>query len=210
MRFILQLLPLLTASPVSRHAISVYAGGFEDGTKPGEKPIGLPPPETYGVSGVRKHSGFMKTFFFEELAERHPGRLSLTHVHPGLVDGPGFYSSDMPAWFRIVWRLMKPLSSLFMTSSDDCGQEMVFLGTSSFPARGAVEDGSRFADGLGVPLNTKGELGGGAYAAGQKGDIQNKGRMYDEVREEGLGREIWDHTMKTLDEAKQRGASARD
>nr|XP_036581271.1 short-chain dehydrogenase [Colletotrichum truncatum]KAF6789539.1 short-chain dehydrogenase [Colletotrichum truncatum] len=209
-RFVLQLMPLLTASPLPGHVISVYAGGFEDGTKPGEKPIGLPPPETYGVTGVRKHTGFMKTFFFEELAERYSGKLSLTHIYPGLVDGPTFYSSEMPSWFRIVWRLLKPLASLFMTSPEDCGQVMIFIGTSRFPARSTVEADVKFPDGLGVPLSTKGELGGGAYAAGQRGDIQNQGRMYDKVREDGLSQEIWDHTMKTLEEAVQRGANVRD
>ncbi|KAF9881657.1 short-chain dehydrogenase [Colletotrichum karsti] len=209
-RFILQLLPLLTASPLPGHVISVYAGGFEDGTKPGEKPIGLPPPEVYGVTGVRKYSCFMKTFVFEELAERHAGKLVLTHVYPGLVDGPGFYSSEMPVWFRIVWRLLKPVASLFMTSPEVCGQEMLFLGTSRFPARGAVKGDFKFADGSGVPLSTKGEIGGGSYATGPKGNIQNKGRIYDKVREEGLSQEVWEHTMKTLDEAKERGINARE
>src|ERR1700709_2117207 len=78
-RFVLQLMPLLTASPRPGHVISIYAGGFEDGTKPGESPIGCPPVETYGRAGVRKHTGFMKNFIFEELAEKNAGKLSLIH-----------------------------------------------------------------------------------------------------------------------------------
>ena len=52
MRFILQLMPLLTASPLQGHVISIYAGGFEDGTTAADLPIGCPPPATYGVTGV--------------------------------------------------------------------------------------------------------------------------------------------------------------
>jgi NAD(P)-dependent dehydrogenase (short-subunit alcohol dehydrogenase family) len=190
-RFILQLIPLLTASPKPGHVISVYAGGFEDGTKPGELPIGCPPDAEYGVGGVRKYTGFMKTFVFEQLAEKYAGKLSLTHIYPGLVDGPTFYSPDMPAWFRFVWRLMKPLASLYMTSADDCGAVMASLATDRYPAKGqqvSVADPARSSDDM---------AGGGSYALGQRGDAQ-KGVMYAKVRKEDTAKLCWDHTMEVL------------
>lgn len=208
MRFILQLMPLLTAATLPGHVISVYAGGFEDGTSPGELPIGCPPPSSYSISGVRKYTCFMKTFFFEELAEKHAGRLSLSHIYPGLVDGPTFLSDDMPAWFRFVWRLMKPLAKLFMTPSDVCGQVMLFLATSRYPAKGTDNDAQKLLDGPEMAKSTKGEPGGGSYAVGNMADVQNKGLSYEKVRTERMSKQVWDHTMETLERVAKENANA--
>lgn len=196
-RFVMLLLQLLTASPLPGHAISIYAGGFEDGTSPGELPIGCPPPSTYGVSGVRKPSCFMKTFLFEELARRHAGHLRLSHIYPGLVDGPAFLGPDIPTWFKLVWRLLKPVMSLYMTSSRDCGDVMVSLASSRYPARGAKsQDKSNIAD---VAKGSDGADGSGCYTLGQRGDSQNVGLSYERVRQEDTAMKIWEHTMEALD-----------
>ncbi|KAK5120473.1 hypothetical protein LTR85_006128 [Meristemomyces frigidus] len=191
-RFIMQLLPLLTASHLPGHVVSVYAGTFEDGTSPGELPIGCPPDSSYGVGSVRKHTTFMKTFLFEELAARYAGHLSLTHIYPGLVDGPGFSSPDMPRWFRVLWPLLKPLTRLYMTSPDVCGQVMLYLATSHFPAKT-----QKPGEGAQVTRSTSGEPGGGSYGVGQRGDPQ-KGVSYAKVRRDATSKEVWDHTMQTL------------
>ncbi|CAM1508714.1 Fc.00g055620.m01.CDS01 [Cosmosporella sp. VM-42] len=204
-RFIMQLLPLLTASPLPGHAISVYAGTFEDETSPGELPIDCPPDSIYGITSVRKHTTFMTTFLFEELAERHAGRLSLTHMYPGLVDGPGFLNPEMPTWFRVVWRLMKPIARLGMTPPDVCGKVALYLGTSHFPAKT-----QKPVDGVQVTKSSKGEPGGGSYGVGQRGDPQ-KGISYEKVRKVDTSKQAWDHTMETLDriaQANQRGSLA--
>lgn len=208
-RLIMQLLPLLTASPLPGHVISIYAGGFEDGTSPGESPIGCPPPATYGVSGVRKHTCFMKNFMFEELAERHAGKLSLSHIYPGLVDGPGFYSPEMPSWFKVLWRLLKPLASLYMTSADDCGRVMLYLATSRYPAKGTIEGADRkLVGGVEVAKSTLGELGGGSYSVGQRGDVGAKGKSYEKVRQEGTSKQVWDHTMEVFMRIEKENATA--
>lgn len=211
-RFITQLMPLLTASPVPAHVISIYAGGMEDGSaKPGELPIGLPPPATYGITTVRKHTCFMKTFLFEDLAAQHAGHLSLAHIFPGLVDGPTFYSTDMPTWFRVVWRVVKPLASWFMTSEDDCGDVMLYLATERYPAKGSVGNGGErksLVGGVEVARSTDGEVGGGSYALGQRGDVQAKGVSYEKVRREGLGQMVWDHTMESLGRIERDNARA--
>ncbi|KAH7123471.1 hypothetical protein B0J13DRAFT_628589 [Dactylonectria estremocensis] len=199
-RFIMQLMPLLTASPKPGHVISVYAGGFEDGAAPGESLVGCPPDSTYGVSSVRKHTCFMKTFLFEELAQKHAGKLSLTHIYPGLVDGPGFLSLDMPTWFRVVWRVMKPLAWLYMTSSEDCGQVMVYLATPKFPPKGTA--GSEKAT-----LSTNAESGGGAYGVGQRADAP-QGIRYEKLRKEDTSKRIWDHTMEILEGIEKKNLSA--
>ena len=205
----MQLMPLLTASPLPGHVVSIYAGGFEDGTKPGEMPIGLPPPATYGIAGVRKHACFMKNFLFEDLAEKNAGHLSLSHIYPGLVDGPGFYSPDMPTWFRILWRVLKPLAMLYMTSAEDCGNVMLYLATSRYPAKGTIEAGGKnLVGGVEVAKSTNAELGGGSYALGQRGDVQAKGKSYENVRQEGLSKKVWDHTMETLERIEKENSQA--
>ncbi|TKX18858.1 hypothetical protein C1H76_8980 [Elsinoe australis] len=190
----MQLTPLLTASPLSGHAISIYAGSFEEGNKPGELPMGCPSPDTYGVSSVRKHTSFMKTFLFEDLAEKNAGRLRLTHIYPGLVDGPTFYSNEMPAWFRIIWTIMKPLLSWYMTSPEDCGLVMLYLATAHFPARGSDRGDSGH-----IANSTDGVPGGGCYSVGQRADAKAKGVTYDRVRLATTKDQVWKHTMGVLE-----------
>jgi len=202
-------MPLLITSPLPGHVISIYAGGIEDGTSPGELPIGCPLPSTYGVTSVRKHTCFMKTFFFEELAEKHSGKLSLSHIYPGLVDGPTFYSPDMPTWFRFVWTLVKPLAWLYMTAPDVCGEVMLYLATPRYPAKAGLENNERLVSGAEVAESTKGELGGGAYALGQRGDVWNKGKSYAKVRAEETSKQVWDHTMEILERIEKENTKPR-
>lgn len=192
-------MPLLLASPSPAHVISIYAGGMEDGTAPGELPIGLPPASIYGITSVRKHTCFMKTFLFEELAEKHAGKLSLSHIYPGLVDGPTFYSPDMPSWFKWVWMLVKPLAWLYMTAPEVCGEVMVYLATPRYPAKGELASGETRVGGVEAAKGTNGEVGGGAYAVGQRGDVSSKGKSYEKVRTEETSQKVWDHTMEVLD-----------
>ena len=148
----------------------------------------------------------MKTFMFEALAEKYAGKLSLMHIYPGLVDGPGFYTPDMPAWFRILWRILKPLVSRYMTSSDDCGDVMVYLATSRYPAKGSQTP--EIYGGVEVAKSTLGELGGGSYALRQRGDVKAKGKSYENVRQEGTRKQVWDHTMEILTKIEKENAKA--
>ncbi|KAF1347357.1 hypothetical protein EJ07DRAFT_142871 [Lizonia empirigonia] len=129
-----------------------------DSIKSGPPPIGTPPAGTYGMTSVRRNATFMKTFFFEELAEKHAGRISFVHIYPGLVDGPTFYSNVNPVWVRIVWCVLKLLLRWYMTSP---------------------------------------ELGGGAYAVGQRGD-ENRSASWAKVRKGDTGTRIWNHTMEAI------------
>jgi NAD(P)-dependent dehydrogenase (short-subunit alcohol dehydrogenase family) len=196
-RFILQLMPLLTASPRVAHVVSVYAGSMENGVKADEEPIGFVPANIYSFNVVRKYVNFMKTFVFEELANKYAGRLSLIHIYPGLVDGPGF--AQMPGWFRVLFTLMKPLTFFVMTSSEDCGMVMAYLATSSFPAKQSVQDVTAPTD-TPVPKSSLGVIGGGAYSLGQRADPQTPQIMFEKSRKPDTGKKAWDHTMKTLDD----------
>ena len=198
------LIPLLTASPRKAHVISVFAGSVEDKVKPDQLPIGIPDPASYGVTAVRTHTCFMKTFLFESLAEQHAGKISFIHMYPGLVDGPTFYIQENPLWFRILWTLMKPLASLVMTSPEDCGRLMVFLSTPRYPAKGTLkpEDGHD----SNVARSSQNEIGGGAYAQDQKGDERSE-VSWARVRRQDTATKVWEHTMGVLQAAEQKKAA---
>ncbi|CAO2656141.1 Nn.00g049440.m01.CDS01 [Neocucurbitaria sp. VM-36] len=201
-RFIEQLTPLLTAATVPAHVISIFAGGVEDSINPGKLPIGTPPPEDYGVIAVRKHTTFMKTFLFEEMAEKHAGRIGFIHIFPGLVDGPTFYNDVVPLWARVAWRVLKPLVSWYMTKPELCGEVMLYLATERYPAKGTTEQADiNEADGN-IAYSTQRQLGGGAYGVGQRGH-ERKDVSYVKIRKSDTTKIIWDHTMDCLKKAEQ-------
>lgn len=207
MRFIQNLAPLLSAAPNTAHVISIFAGNMEDSIKPDEVPIGIPPPDVYGVTAVRKYTTFMKTFFFEELAQKHAGKISFTHIYPGLVDGPSFYSDVNPLWARMLWRIMKPLLLVFMTAPDVCGDVMAYLATNRYPAKGTLKPGDENSVIGGVAFSTQHELGGGSYAVGQRGD-EREGVSWAKYRKDDTGKKIWDHTLEKLAEIDKKNAAS--
>ena len=200
-RLIQQLTPLLTAGTAPAHVISIFAGGFEDSINPSKLPIGTPTPAERSVTAVRTHTTFMKTFLFEELAAKHEGKISFIHIYPGLVDGPVFYSKVNPLWFRVVWRVLKPLVAWYMTSPEVCGEVMVFLATSRYPPKGTVEASTSTPDGK-VAFSTQHELGGGAYGVGQRGD-ERKNVSYAAIRKSDTAKIVWEHTMDALAKAEK-------
>ncbi|KAF2126309.1 hypothetical protein P153DRAFT_369641 [Dothidotthia symphoricarpi CBS 119687] len=202
MRFIQNLTPLLTNSSATTGArvISIFAGSMESNVKPDKLLIGIPPKETYGVTAVRNHTVFMKTFMFEALAEKHAGKISFVHIYPGLVDGPVFYSDVNPLWFRVLWRVFKPLASLYMTAPDVCGEIMVYLATARYPAKGVFELGGGGESKVvgGVAFSSQREHGGGAYGVGQRGD-ETKAVSYAQARKDDTAEKVWQHTMEVLE-----------
>lgn len=193
-RFIQNLMPLLIASEETAHVISIFAGNMEDKVKAGELPVATPSPESYGITSVRRNTTFMKTFLFEELAEKHVGKISFVHIYPGLVDGPGFYGDAIPLWFRVAWPVIKLLLSWYMTSPDVCGQVMVSLATKRYPAKGTALSGTEAAH------SSRHELGGGAYAVGQRGD-ESKCVSWARHRKAHTEEEVMKHTTEALDQA---------
>jgi hypothetical protein len=197
MRFIQNLAPLLLASTQPAHVISIFAGNMEDSIKSGDDPVGTAPPGKYGITSVRRNTCFMKTFYFEELAEKYVGKIGFVHIYPGLVDGPGFYSDEIPLWFRLTWRVLKPLLSWYMTSPEVCGQVMVYLATNRYPAKGAVDGAANAA------FSSQRELGGGAYAVGQRGD-ESKKVSWARARKSDTRERVWQHTQEVFKRAEGR------
>ncbi|KAF2679143.1 NAD(P)-binding protein [Lentithecium fluviatile CBS 122367] len=193
-----RLTPLLLAAPTPAHCISIFAGSMESAVTPTSLPIGTP--SQYTMTTIRNTTVFMKTFAFEALAAQHAGKISFTHIYPGLVDGPVFYSDVNPLWFRVLWRVVKVLVSWYMTSPEVCGDVMVFLSTGKYAAKGAANEEGVVG---GVACSTQRELGGGAYGVGQRGD-ENKAVSYANVRKEDTGEKVWKHTVRTLEEIEKK------
>jgi hypothetical protein len=113
MRVIVQLLPLLLKSTLPARIVSVYAAGFEAKFYPED--LSLRDLKLYSYSQARSHMIYMHTLFMETVAQKYPDKLALTHIFPGLVIGPTFYSSEHPLWFRIMFRLLHPVLGRFIT-----------------------------------------------------------------------------------------------
>lgn len=167
MRIIVQLLPLLLKSTLPARIVSVYAAGFEAKFYPED--LSLRDLKIYSYSQARSHMIYMHTLFMETLAENHPDKLALTHIFPGIVMGPTFYSSEHPLWFRIVFRLLHPLLSRFIAvPRQESGARMMSLASSRYPAR-VSESSKSYAKGS-VAIGTDGKPGSGAYSLGWKGE----------------------------------------
>ena len=192
MRFATQLLPLLLASPLPAHIISIYAAGKE--TTLTTSDLSLRNPKHYNMSNVRSHAVIMKTLFMESLVERHPGKLSFVHIYPGLVMTGGFDDTRLPLWFRVIFWLVRPLLGLVTTPGRESGERVLFTATEKFPAR-MNADGYEGKEEMEARVGTDGVQGSGAYAVGSDGETMAIGKIYSSLRAEGAKGQVWEHTM---------------
>lgn len=206
MRFIIRLLPLLLASPLPAHVISVYAAGKEGKLFPED--LSLRDPKHYSFSTTRSHVVYMTTFFMEALAEHHRGRLSLVHVYPSLVMTNAFDGERLPTWFKLVWPwLVAPVVRPFSLPPRECGERMLYLATPRFPAQQTIEagitakgDGTSAGKGdAGIAVGSDGNHGSGAYAVNWNGETIPIQKAYRKVRDEDLGGKVWKHTMRAFE-----------
>ena len=191
MRCIMQLLPLLLASQLPAHIISVFGAGLE-GDKLFMDDLSLQKPGNFSFVNFRSHVVAMKTLFMERLAKQHP-QLSLTHVYPGLVQTPAFTYDYHPLWFKVLWTILGPILRTFIAiSPDECGNRMLFLASSRFPPRQGSGDSSD------AMVGSDGKPGSGAYAMSDKSEpvpVVKKYEKYQEVYGSDISAKVWDHTM---------------
>ncbi|KAH7024528.1 uncharacterized protein B0I36DRAFT_162745 [Microdochium trichocladiopsis] len=242
MRALTQLLPLLLAASRSsssassssppaeqqpdNHAtvVSVFAAGTED-TLHAENLALDNPVSDYTYNTARSHMNYMHTLFFEQLARDppEPGRptptgsgkgLTLVHVFPGLVNGPGFQSSEMPSWFRVLWSwvVVPLLGWAAFTKAEVCGRRILSLTdaqryppSSSSSSSSSPPTGSNAAGGgsveEGVVRSTTGETGpgGGTYALGSSIDDTFNSAKYAGLDRAAMREAVWRHTMDAFD-----------
>ncbi|GAM43206.1 hypothetical protein TCE0_047f17822 [Talaromyces pinophilus] len=196
MRVIVQLLPLLLKSTLPARVVSVYAAGFEAKFYPDD--LSLRDLKLYTYSQARSHMIYMHTLFMETLAEKYPDKLALTHIFPGLVIGPTFYSSEHPLWFRIMFRLLHPVLGKFITvPRQESGARMMSLASSRYPAR--PSDPSKVYREDSVAIGTDGKPGSGVYSLGWKGENNLKLSAYEKFDKDEMRRKVWDHTVKAFE-----------
>lgn len=199
MRFAHNLLPLLTAStlPTGARVISVYAGGLESSFFK-TTDMSIRNPKDYGMANARSQVCFMKTFFFEKLAEQHPGKLSCVHIYPSLVMTESFNDKRLPSWFRAAWWAMGPVAKRFSTPQEQIGERVLFLATDRYPAKVPSGEPTGKQGSVEVVKGTDGTLGGGTYNVRYDGESVHKEPKYRKLREEGMKEKVWDHTMEAF------------
>jgi len=190
MRFITQLLPNLLSSslPTSAKIISVYAGGME--AQGSLFPDDLSLDHHYSFANCRTHSVVMKTMFFEDLVTKHSGKLSCSHIFPGLVVHKGFDDPNFPLWFKITWSVAKPFTRFLpmYIRAEEIGQRVLYLATDAYPAGGTEKrvDGCVKA--------TDGVEGGGAYSVGYTNEVNDVSKFYEKLRGERFKECVLQHT----------------
>ncbi|MCJ1312121.1 hypothetical protein MMC25_005795 [Agyrium rufum] len=198
-RYINKLLPLLLDSslPTGAHVISVYAAGFETKLFPEDLSLRY----NYGFDACRSHCVHMTTLYMEQLAERHPGKLSLVHEFPGLVYSRNYDRTHVPGWFVFLYETLGlVISKIIGIPSEQSGQRTLFLATDRFPARGFVK--SEPSPTKDIAMGTGGKVGSGAYSVGQLGDTIPQKKLdeaYGKHDKQQLSQKVWEHTNKAFE-----------
>ncbi|PYI10310.1 hypothetical protein BO78DRAFT_426891 [Aspergillus sclerotiicarbonarius CBS 121057] len=195
MRAIMKLLPLLLKSTLPAKVVSVYAAGFEDKLYPED--LSLRDLTHYSYSQARSHMIYMHTLFMETLAEQHRGKLSLLHIFPGLVLGPGFDNPDLPTWFKVLWRwiFVPLLAPLVTVPPTECGDRMLSLASLRYPPQ-AVDSSESQEEAV---VGTDGRHGSGVYSLSRKGESNYNKKAYQKINKEEMRRKVWDHTMSAFE-----------
>jgi hypothetical protein len=197
MRIITTLLPLLLASTLpSPTIISVYAAGIEG--KFYLSDLSLRNLKLYSYIQARSHMVYMHTLFFEELAAKNPGKMTLVHIFPGLVAHEGFKSKDLPAWFRwLFWGFVMPVFGRFITlKHDESGERMISLASDLYWPAVTAKDGKNDDAVVGEKVKgTNGEQGSGVYSLNWDGERKFPDEKYEAFNRLEMRKRVWEHTM---------------
>jgi hypothetical protein len=196
MRAIVKLLPLLLNSTLPAQVVSVYAAGYEAKLYPDD--LSLRDLKRYTYSQARSHMIYMHVLFMETLAEKYPGKLSLAHIFPGIVVGPGYYDPGHPLWFKIMFRAIYPIFGKILTvPQKESGERMISLASPRYPPR--PSDPSKALKGNAVALGTDGKPGSGVYSLGWRGESNIKTQVYEKFNKDEMRKKVWDHTTKAFE-----------
>ena len=200
MRFILQLLPLLLASSLPAHVVSVFGPGRD--TKIFLDDLSLRDPKHYSFYNMGCHVAYLTTMFLENLAARHPGQLSLSHYYPALVLHDGFFNERLPSWIKWAFTIFMPLMRLVAVPQAESGERVVYHTSPRFPPRSsnAVEDKPKTIGNIEVATSSDGVVGGGAYRTNWNGEMVPLTKGYKKLRENGFYEKVWNHTMKAFED----------
>lgn len=194
MRFTQQLLPLLrTASPELSRVVSVLAPGGESRTSFYLNDLDLK--SNFSIRTAACHAITMTNFSFEEMAKQNP-TVSFVHTYPGVVK-TAFYKEAGFAVRMASNLLLTILSTVSPWTVDiqESGERHLYAATSSAYPPKSGEDGGIDIGGEEVMKGSDGKVGSGAYLIGSSGDFRGNEEILKELRDNGAGMNIWQHTM---------------
>ncbi|KAK6820831.1 hypothetical protein PG987_015231 [Apiospora arundinis] len=199
MRAALQLLPLLReASARGGRVVSVLNPKLQKTLHTND--LLLNQPGNYGLSSAISHAAHMTSFFMEELARRNPGRLSLCHYFPGLVDTDLIKKSPVPGWVSFIWLwILRPLSWWRFVPSDECGQRILYMASSPYYPPGESSNETTVDGAVSkIATGSDGKAGSGSYRVDWDGEIFANTAALKKLHKEEAGQKVWDHTMSAF------------
>lgn len=200
-RVIIQLLPLLLASPLPAHIVSILNPNLEG--KLVSSDFALRKKGNFTVSTGSSHGSQLNTLFMEQLAINYPS-LAFIHQYPGFVM-TNIGLGTLPTWFVLIWKyIIAPLIWPWTFTHEVSGERTVFLASEKFPARSEGKKG-KTDNGLEFAVSPDGMVGGGMYRVDSLGGSIASGKVQRKALEEGMAEKVWEHTMevfRTVEEGK--------
>lgn len=194
MRFVHNLLPLLSSSP--SHIVSIHGAGKVG--KLIENDLELK--QDFSMSNAAMHISTKNTLALAKIASSHPS-ISCIHVFPGVAVTGGFnvLSEDWVFPLRALFRqVVIPLVKLFTVSLKESGERHLFHATSArYPPSGVRDPpaaGVALPSGVAVAKGSDWKEGSGCYLLNYDGETIGDKKLLDEYYERGMGKNIWEHT----------------
>ncbi|RAK82026.1 uncharacterized protein BO72DRAFT_419920 [Aspergillus fijiensis CBS 313.89] len=203
MRFVTQLMPLLTAAAAAEQqgtgglsrvvsvldpVVAVRAGGageldFKD----------LSLKETFTLKKCGHHAGLMGNFFLEELSRRYPAT-SFVHAYPsGVATGA---MRELPAG-RVLTAVLGKVLAPFLVPIGESGERHLFAATSPrYPSR-LVGEAKGAGDGD-VAVGSDGVKGGGSYWLNWDGEAYPRNNKIERTRGQGAVEKVCEHTQEVF------------
>jgi hypothetical protein len=199
MRFVHNLLPLLSSSP--SRIVSIHGAGKEG--KLIENDLELK--QNFSMANAAMHTSTMNTLALAEIAASHPS-ISCVHVFPGVVVTGAFnvLSENWVLPLRFLFRqVAMPLAKPFTVSLKESGQRHLFHATSArYPPAGVKDPpgaGVAMPSGVEVAKGSDWKEGSGCYLLNYDGETTADKNLLDEYRKRGMGKKIWQHTHEVFD-----------
>jgi hypothetical protein len=193
MRFVVNLLPLLSQATSLRRVVTVFAGSKEGKIFTDDFSA-----KNLAFTSVRGHVTSMITLGFEAIAKTAPD-VSFIHDYPGFVE-TGMSRELKGPVAAIMKVIFKPVMAILKIPIDEVGERQTFFATSARfpPTTGDPKaDGLALGKGVETAVSTDGKVGGGVYsidyeAEGTDPKVQE---VLAQLREDGTAEKTWKHTQ---------------
>lgn len=200
MRCILNLMSLLTAASEANQlsrVVTVLAAGSESEIRIDDLDL----QRNYTLHACMAHCVMMSDFAIEELAKRYPGT-SFSHSYPGTVKTG--IANQLTGIVRLAVKVMYSIMTPWILNVQESGERHLFQMTSNcYPSQKGGAVGIPIPEGMSVVKGTDNTDGSGAYLLDWDGKATGDQDVLSKYRSIGLGKTVWDHTMKVFTLAEQ-------